>query len=238
MKGRKWILATAGLALACGLTTDTLAAQRRGFNDDRSGGSGFFMVGIQNMDLDELNFALTSNGYPDFHDNFFSLGGGGYGVRNRLVIGGEGHALLQSGETTFDGGFRTSIAGGFGMFNLGYQVVRTGNLAIYPLIGIGGGGITLSISERVTVDFDDVLDDPGRSARLTTGAFVVGGALGADWFVPLGNARGGMVIGVRGGYNYSPIETDWDLEGSDVAGGPDVALTGPFVRLSIGGGRR
>jgi hypothetical protein len=196
------------------------------------------MIGAQYMELEDLNEALTLNGYPEFDEVFLTLGGGGFAVRNRLVIGGEGHALIQSEETTTNGQFRTGVFGAFGMFNLGYQVVQSGGLSIYPLVGMGGGGVTLRIRQREVVSFDEVLEEPGRESQMSNGGLLVGGALGMDWFFGSGAGRGGFVVGVRAGYNYSPLQSDWHIGGNDVSGGPDTSLTGAFLRVSLGGGRR
>jgi hypothetical protein len=224
--------------LALVLTVNGAAAQRRGAPVANSGGRGFFMIGVQYMDLEDLNIALLDRGYPDFDETFLTLGGGGFAVRNRVLIGGEGHGLLQSQQTSPNGALRTGLFAGYGMFNVGYQVVRSRSLALYPLLGIGGGGTTLLIRERATVSFDDVLRDPGRSSSLTKGALLVGGAVGGDWFLPFGSARGGLILGFRAGYTYAPLDAEWRMDGTDVAGGPSAELTGPYVRFSIGGGSR
>ncbi len=224
--------------LAVGFTT-AAHAQRRysSASSGDAGGRGFFMIGAEYMDLDELNTVLAQHNYPQFDDYFLTLGGGGLAVRNNFVLGGEGHALLQSAKTQAGEQFRTSVMGGYGMFDAGYQVVHTRHVAIYPLLGIGGGGITLSIRQRATLDFNDVLVDPGRGVQLTNGELLVGGALGADWLISSGN-RGGFMLGLRAGYNYAPLEADWRFGENNVAGGPQSGLTGAYVRVSIGGGRR
>jgi hypothetical protein len=231
---------TSILAVALALLglAQPLDAQRRGVFGSATGSRGFFMIGGEYVDLEELNATLRQNGYPEFDETFLTLGGGGFAIRNRLVIGGEGHALLQSEATTTNGQYRAGVFGGYGMFNLGYQVFRAGGFSLYPLVGVGGGGLTLRIRQRAVVDFDDVLGDPGRESNLATGSLLVGGALGMDWFFGTGSGRGGFAIGLRGGYNYAPLSSDWHMTGSDVAGGPETDLTGAWVRISIGGGRR
>jgi hypothetical protein len=221
--------------------TSSASAQRRGFDSRtrNAGGQGYFSVGVAYMDIDDLNDRLAVQGYPTFDENFITLGGGGFVNRNGLLLGGEGHVAFQSEQTTSGGTFRTGLAGGFGMFDVGYMIVQTRHLGIYPILGVGGGGMSLSIHERSTVDFDDVLADPRRGATLTNGAFLLGGALGADWLIGTnGNGRSGFIVGVRAGYNFAPLDADWRLDGSDVAGGPDSGFTGPYVRINIGGGHR
>ena len=46
----------------------------------------------------------------------------------------------------------------------------------------------------------------------------------------------GMAFGLRIGYTFSPIKGDWKLEDNDVSGGPDIGVTGPYLKLMIGGG--
>lgn len=231
------------LALTALLTTVLSAdaeAQRRGriVGMEGHGGRGYFQIGAAQLDVDEINAALTAAGYPAFEENFVSLGGAGLASRNRLLIGGEGHAVFQSSETSADGQFRTSLGGGYGMFNVGYEVFRSDGLSIYPLLGIGGGGTSLRIGERAVVDFDDVLAQPRRGVQLTNASLLLGGALGADWLLGVGTGRGGMVLSLRAGYNYAPLESDWSIDGTDVAGGPESTLSGFYVRLGFGGGRR
>ena len=36
----------------------------------------------------------------------------------------------------------------------------------------------------------------------------------------------------------APVTDEWQLNGTDVPGGPDVAMEGLFVRFSIGAGGR
>ena len=232
---RGWLVLLAGLTLVA----EPVSAQRRAAPGPRDGGHGFFAVGVQRADIDRLNNALFASGLPAFSQTFLTLGGGGFAVRNRFLIGGEGHGLIQSSETTADGVFRTGVTAGFGLFDLGYQVWRSGRFAVYPMVGIGGGGISLRIRERATVDFDDLLDDPRRGVTVTGAGMLLSASLGADLLIPVGPARrGGFLVGVQGGYTFFPLEAAWFADGSDVAGGPDVRLTGPWLRVTVGGGRR
>jgi hypothetical protein len=51
-----------------------------------------------------------------------------------------------------------------------------------------------------------------------------------------GGGDGGPTLGVRGGWVLSPIHGDWSLDGREILGGPDLGITGPYVRLFIGFG--
>lgn len=219
---------------------------------------GFFQVGYQAPDIDGLNGALVDAGLPGFGDGFLTLGGAGFFTAGRFLIGGEGHGLLPREETTAGGQFRNRLTGGYGMFNLGYAAWSDGALDLYPVLGIGGGGMQLEIIERSSPVFDDVLDDPGTSSRLSSSAFLLSAGVGADWRFgsdrPARRSRrdrddddddddadhrwGGWLLGVRAGWVWAPGGVNWELDDlNDVAGGPDTAPTGFHLRVSIGGWR-
>lgn len=236
--------AAAVLALALvSATTPPAAAQE----DPRP--RGFFQAGYQSPDLNGLNTALGAAGLPGFGQDFLTLGGGGFFTAGRFLIGGEGHGLLTGEESTPDGEFRTRLTGGYGMFNLGYQAWSDGALDIYPVLGIGGGGMQLEIIERSSPTFGGVLADPGTSTRLSSRALLLSASLGADWRFGADrparqpdddqeddDGRGGWLVGVRAGWVWAPGDVTWELDRlNDVAGGPDAAPTGFHIRISVGG---
>jgi len=147
---------------------------------------GYFMIGWSPINIDDFNDRLEAKGYSKHSDDFLSLGGGAHVIVKRIVLGGEGHALLVGNEEAIipAGSFKTSLSGIYGFLNVGYLVHRQGGLDIYPLIGLGGGSMNLKIGNA---EFDEVLDNPRGNARL-------------------------------------------------FSGGPEVGITGPYLRLMIGGG--
>ena len=201
------------------------------------GGRGYFMFGFNNLDIKNLNTALENKGYSKLSDNFLSFGGGGHGIINRFIIGGEGHGLI--GEEANSENYKSSLSVGYGFFDFGYIVYSIGGLNVYPLLGIGGGGITLKISEKVPPSFDAILDNPKRGVEISTGGLLLNIAVGADYLLNLGDRKwgnGGLVFGLRIGYTYSPIKSDWQFEEGSISDGPETGITGPYLRLMIGGG--
>lgn len=198
-------------------------------------GAGFFSVGTQFTDLGPLNDRLSGAGYPTFASEMVSLGGGGYGVvANRLLLGGEGHGLLTADGTRQ--GRSVSVGGGYGLLNLGYLFQPASRLRVYPLVGLGGGGLQLEIGSAGDADsFDEVLDTPSRSATVRQASLLVslGGGLEYQFGTP-GEGRSARV-GVRAGYMISALSSDWQLDDNSLAAGPDASVQGPFIRLTIGG---
>jgi len=229
----------AGMAVVSAGLADPAEAQRTRGHEARDG-AAFLSVGWQRMDLGELNLRLTAAGYPTFDEQRLTLGGGAYSFRDRVVLGAEGHAVVGPGETTLDGNHRTRLTGGIGTVHLGYTVVRTPRLRIHPMIGLGGAGATLDIVDRTAPSFDDVLAQPGRNARLVSGSLILDASVGStirltDSVRPRGG-RGGLALGVRAGHGFAPFAGEWRMEsGNDVAGGPEVTLAGPYVRVMVGG---
>ncbi len=221
---------------------------------DGPGGRGAFQIGYQSPDIDALNSALDASALPVFDDGLITIGGFGFFTAGKVIIGGEGHGFLPREEDTPDGTYRTRLTGGYGLFNLGYAAYSSARLDVYPIFGVGGGGMQLDLIERDSPIFSEVLDDPGRSSRLTSDTWLISAAIGADW--RLGSrdhaerdrrdrrdrddddkGRGGLFVGLRGGWMWAPGDVNWVLdELNDVAAGPGTAPTGFFLRVSIGGG--
>lgn len=228
------------LALTALAVQSAASQEPEGGEEERGAGQGFFQAGYIDLDLGDLNTSLAAAGLPELDGAVLTLGGAGYGVRGRFLIGGEGHALLGGDETTPDGSLDVSLGGGYGLFRVGYLALEHDHLDIYPTVGIGGGSLSVRIRERSVPTFDDVLADPRRSATLSTGMFLLDFGLGLNYrFVVRDDAEdefGGILVGVQGGYTLAPGDTSWNLdELNSVAGGPDTQIEGFYLRISIGG---
>jgi hypothetical protein len=216
-----------------------LAAQAEATEAEGNAGRGFFQAGYIRLDIDELNDELVLGGLPSMGENYLTLGGAGYGARGRFLIGGEGHALLGGSESAVGGARKLTVSGGYGMFRVGYLVLTRDALDVFPLFGIGGGGMGLKIAERSAPTFDQVINDPETSSTLSTGVFLLDVGAAANYRLTMSereNGVGGLLLGVQVGYSFAPAQSAWNLDGTnDVAGGPDLRIQGPYVRLSIGG---
>jgi hypothetical protein len=203
-------------------------------------GRGFFQTGYLGLDPEDLNVSLNDVGLPDIASGFVTFGGGGYGQRGLFLIGGEGHAIVDQEEATPNGEFQLSAGGGYGLFRIGYLAYSEGQLDLFPLFGIGGGGLSVNIKGRSAPTFDQVLEAPARSSSLATGGFLLDASIGLNYRIVLSDeeesSRGGLVVGAQAGYIFEPGGSSWTLDGlNNVAGGPDLKLQGFHFRASIGG---
>lgn len=207
-------------------TTATATSERMG--------GGFFAIGANATDLGPLNTRLSGAGYPSFPSELFAIGGGGYGVvGGRLLLGGEGYGLIAPSR-----GFQgrsVSVGGGYGLFTVGYRLRPASQLVVYPQVGVGGGGLSVEIGSVGADQFDDVLDDPNREATLEKGSVLVSLGAGLEYRFATADDPGGIHLGLRAGYLLSPYNTDWTLGENQLSGGPDAMLSGPYVRLLLGG---
>jgi len=203
-------------------------------------GWGYFTLGLQQVGLKALNGPMVSQGFTRFGETFFLMGGGGMTFIDRLILGGEGYALFD--RTAFRGPVKARVGAGCGFFDVGYVFWSRDDVRIYGLLGLGGGGWTLRMTDSAAASFEAVLGDPQRSSILTTGAFLVSLSAGGDWVFRLGTGQdgeGGISFGLRAGWTFVPFKSDWKMEDFEITSGPTMGLTGPYLRLVIGlGGKR
>jgi len=205
------------------------------------GGRGYCIMGTSIINIDDLNTKLKSAGYPEFSNNFFAIGGGGHGIINKVIIGGQGGSWLAGNEAVTLGGdtYNTSFIGGYGFFDIGYLAISKKGFNVYPMLGLGGGGFTLKIAQDNKPTFDELLSDPKRSVELICGGFLVNLSLGVDYTIKFAEdetGAGGLILGFQAGYMLAPFTHDWKMDSSDVSGGPEVGFNGPYVKFMFGGG--
>lgn len=134
----------------------------------KKGGMGYFMGGVGMLSESGRNSII------------YSSGGGGHSLNNRLVIGGEGHSS-----------FGPHNAGGYGFFDIGYALVASDIVILYPLVGIGGGAMTRDVDESVS-----------KCALLNP-------SLGFDYLIYIKN-RSGVLLGLRMGYTFTIYSNTWN----------------------------
>lgn len=205
-------------------------------------GFGAFLLGLGLFDFDDLSDTLQAAGYERLDDVGTIIGGEGHAIlKSGFVIGGRGAALLYgtvSGPDSFDG----EVSGGFGMADFGFAPVHTRTLLFSATAGVGGYGLSLDLQEGTRATFDEVLDDPRRSASLSTGGILLAVTLALDARIPLPRdesepGEGYFAIGVRVGGLYGPQLSEWSgSDGEEVARGPSGALRGGYAAVTIGFG--
>ena len=209
------------------ITTLIFAQQQ---NSSIYGGQGYFIFGQNNLDIATLNNALLSKGYSTFTDKLISFGAGGYGIEKNIIIGGEGFAL--NGETKSQGSYKLSLTGGAGFFNLGYVLLSNNKYILYPLLGIGGGGIVLQIADQNPTTVDNILSNPKRSSEITCGALLIKVSVGLDFI--LSSKKPNFSPGLKLGYIFAPIKSEWTDGNTTLGKEPEIGFSGFFFNFTIG----
>jgi hypothetical protein len=209
--------------------------------EEAAEGAGAFFIGTGVFDLSPLNERLRDNGYERISPWATLIGGEGHAVLDSgFVAGARGAAIVYQ---TGDGpdGMRTHLGGGFGMFDFGFALVRRSPILLTLTASIGGYGTSLEIGDEQSARFDDVLADPRRSTSLDRGGLLTGLTLGFDGRVPVGRVergrRGFFTLGARLGVLYGPALGGWGFSPeSEATAGPNFGLTGAFAGVAIGFG--
>lgn len=191
------------------------------------GGFGHYTFGMAMPNISELKNFLKQKGYSDFGNEFITTGGSGYVIFKRFLIGGESNSLKTI--TTSNDSSTAYISGGYWQFNLGYLIYSNRMFNSYAIFGLGKGELEIVTVENFSGNFDNLFDNPPKSARFSTDWFSFTASLQGDLFFY------GLNIGLRAGYGYS-LKGGWKVWDKDVSGGPKVGFDGPFIRLIIGGG--
>lgn len=198
---------------------------------------GFVALGAHNADTEELNARLVANGYPSFGENFFSFSGGYNWWTDKLVWSVDGHGLFQPTESnaTHD----VSLTGGYALASIGLPLRPSKNVFLYPMFSAGVGGAQLSLQTRDVISFDELLQSPGRTADISNASLLFGPRVGIHFFIRFGENNGvprGMIVGLRGGYLFSALESEWsELDNETINGGPAMNLAGPHIMVVLGG---
>lgn len=235
---------TIGALLAVGtcLAAGTLVAQDTNRLVRRS--MGYFGTGWHQIQTGEFQARLDRSpvDYPRHGKDFWAVGGGGFMFSRRLVLGGEGYGLV--GPRRSGGGYDSVLDGGYGMFQIGYDLVDSPDWTLYPLLGIGGGNFRWKIQRTdFPGDFDRLIGFPEVGTTLENAFFILQASLGIDRWIRIGGTRedrGGffLIFGIRGGYSHAPSANRWEVrihnDSYYLSNGPDLGLGGPFVRLTIG----
>lgn len=194
------------------------------------GGTGSFYIGFKSFDATNLDFFLPT-GASSFGSGLRQLGGDGYFLVNKLVIGGGGH-YTRGDHFSFDGN-RYGINGGGGYLTLGYQIWQKQGFILFPYTNIG--------LEALSVDKEleaDVLFAENQYTAMNYGVVspTLDLGIGTDWF-PLSK---GFKVGLRVGYQFALNQSpEWYHTTGHTVDSPEIpelGLDGLYLRLNIGGG--
>lgn len=192
------------------------------------GGFGYWTVGGGFSQPSGIGDAVKDAGYPWPEQNYGWLSGGeGYGVVGRLLVGGGGAGLSLFGATSSD--YNTSVRLGWGYFSLGYALLSSEKILLFPSVGIGGGGITVEISGVKAGNFKDLLKEPPMRAEISSGGAFFKGSLTFLYRYSF------LVLGITAGGGYL-LNSGWSVNDNETTGYPRGGTPLFWAAVNIGGG--
>jgi len=199
------------------------------------GGGGAFTIGTQLLPTAELQ--QFNSGSPELPSSNISIGGYGYWQIKSVVFGFQGGGFY--GSTVEQGNLQYGQGGGSFSINLGYKIINTDKLGIYPVLGIGGGGIGYRITQTgdIAVSPDQGVTPYSAEYNWSSVLFDVGVRVEKIFGYESGDCgKGGGLVGLELGYMLSPSSDKWETAaGASVNNAPEYSLSGFYARLLIGG---
>jgi len=208
----------------------------------RMGIGGGIHFGILNPSLKDLNNELKKFDLPKFDKPIFGFGGGGNLIIGGIRVGGYGiggSSEKFSNRVLYNNQYstKTKIDYGLGFGTIGYEVYHQKKFSVNVDLGIGGGSLDLSISDR-TSDFnswDETLQlslvENNSSKKLTYSFFSLQPSVNFEYIY--GNF---LKFFVSGDYNFI-LNDRWtkddDLKLVNV---PKMNFNGFSIRLGIQAG--
>ena len=238
-----------GVALSAGPVFAQTGFSQAGARSGQFGFAGFLSVGVERTDWGGLQDELTRTSFATLPTQRFTIGGGGYALRSHILVGGEAYASISDPVVSATDRQVRALGGG-GFMTLGYALVDRPQARLYPLVGLGGVGVMLDLEDPLGLgigpnvndpQFIDVMVNPGRRSRVSSGSLALLFGGGAEVLLGrrVNTARrreSGLLLGVRGGFTYRAVRSDWMLYDQRITGGPDVTGGGWFVRFTVGAG--
>ena len=197
-------------------------------------GIGVFLRGGYTYAPDAENILAEIAPYDitGFTNNFFLMGLEGYYRHGKLIMGLEG--TLGTQEKYSKDKYQAQAYVGAAHLRFGAIIHETNQAWFYPSFGAGTSVTTLSIDEKISGNSNQLMN-----LNLFTPSFDLG--FNADVLTTKESKKqkkaGGLVIGFRTGYRFSPQSDNWkDDKGNKMTNYPSYHNNAFYVTLIAAGG--
>ncbi len=130
-------------------------------------------------------------------------------------------------------GWRTRVGGGYALGEVGVAAVAAPRRLVAVTGGLGAARVTTRVRPVAGGRFDSVLVAPQRGVELASHTLLLHAGLLADHAVRW-RRDGTLLVGLRAGWMGGAGRSRWHADDAALAGGPDVAPRGAYVRLTLG----
>lgn len=226
-------------------------------NPDTTKSSGWFQHSMRNIAgtaqiqatyrytyMGPLNRILGADGLPALGNNDIWLNLSMNHIHNNWILeDGVGFTPWTTAEAN---GIKTSFNQYQAFLKLGYNVVQTPGIRLFPFAGINVSAAVLNIEDNThiksTSDFSDELTNSSISKTFYQPNFGIDLGGGFDYLIKLGDKtmdcftiERSIPIGIRAGYYINAARGDWRVDNDyHLQNGPDKNQSAFFVSLNIG----
>ncbi len=193
---------------------------------DVNGGIGGMAFGFNHQfGVKDINNSISAY-TPEFRENYFSIGGYGFGIIHGFIVGGGG---FSTNTTTSSDSMKIDLDYTTGGFQTGIVIPIWKIYGIFTL-GMGGSVYTMKISPVSNIStYNDILNNPEKFSIISISSKNI--SLGISLLFPIFHIA---YIGINSTYYFSLPTSDWEFEGDlPITGGPDVNLSSYSVSLTI-----
>lgn len=211
------------------------------FDLEKGEKSEAFGIGVIKLNLEDLNKTLATNGHTTFNENVLTLGKTHSYKYNQFIFSGDCYVLVGfEDEKGTNKNYDSSFIGGSGMIKAGYDFIKRSDISLYPTIGLGFGGMYLTMDEKNKANFNEIMKNPSRRVQIVNYNLLVDFGIGLNKSFICKKKNEGVVVGVETGYTIGIPINNWSRGGDDlieskkVADGPDFSMSGAYMRVKIG----
>ena len=197
-----------------------------------TGGFGLY-AGKGYFDLDNLNSDLARFGYAGACEDPLTFGFDSYLIFGSGILLGLDYGHYSA--SAVGSGGSNSVTGVKLVLYSGYSLYESEKWRLRPEIGIGFNNFDITLtSVQDGIEFDDVLEDPFRSASVGLNQAILRIGLDMDRELIRIASRGSLFIGFEGGYDFPIGSTDWDGVFVSFQNGPGISIGGFNAKFTIG----
>ena len=196
------------------------------------GAEAYLHYSLNFVDAASFNRSLSHYNLPALNSTQMRAGAGGGVFLRKFYFGGEGG--VQFGGSAANDLYRSDFYGGFGMVKGGYQLVRIPSLAVYPVLGLGGGGSAIAIREGAEYSDNDNGATLSPGEDIHSGYMLVDLAVNINFFPGAEGSKGKIVIGFTPGYRFHPLKSSWTYADQKLSDLSEFAPSGFYLQAKLG----
>ena len=211
------------------LTISLNAQYQKGFG-------GAFTIGMQTIPVADL--AVFAPDMVPLPTTSFTVGGYGYLQLGKLTVGAKGGGYF--GAESRDDDYVYKYGGGNFLIDVGYKLLATDRLTVYPVLGVGFYATEFNVAVLGAVDLAQVQKPDLNTSSFNIANVLFDAGIRLEYLVSFRSSdvcgKGGAMIGIEAGYQYSPPTDYWKAScGCPVYNVPEYSFKGFYANIIIGG---